>query len=75
MLQHPRRIKLIVVRLQFGIWETIIGMVIDIVTCFQYEGLYVLGLNMYKYAVIKVSVVSIQENYYIVDRGGTAYGV
>ena len=48
-------------------------MVADIVASYQDEGLDVLVLNMYKCKVIKVAVMSIEENYLIVDRGGAVY--
>ena len=48
-------------------------MVVDIVACFQDEGLDVLVIHMYKCMIIKVAVMSIEENYFIVDRGGTSY--
>ena len=70
IFQNPHIIHLIVKRLHFGIWAIIIGLVVDRVACFQDERLDVLVLQMYTCAVIKVAVMSIEENYLIVDRGG-----
>ena len=59
-LQNSHILHLIVVRLQFGILDIIIGLVVDKVACFQDEGLDVLVLHMYKWAVIKVDVMYIK---------------
>ena len=75
IFQHTCRLHLIVKRLLFGIWDIIIGLIIDIVDLFQDEGFDVFVIRTYKFRVIKVAVTSTEENYLIVDRGGTAYVV
>ena len=73
IFHHPQIIHLNVKRLQFEICSIIVGLVIDQVACFQDEGLDVSELHMYKCAVVKVTVMSIEEYYLIFDRGGATY--
>ena len=61
-------------RLHFFIRIIITGLVVHIVAWFQDEGLDVLVLHITKCEFIKVAVMYIEENYFIVDSGGTAYG-
>ena len=60
ILQNPHRIHLILLKLKFGIWEIIIGLVIDRVSVLQDEGLEVFVLHVYKCVFIKASVMFIE---------------
>ena len=55
------------------IQHVIIGLVVSIVTLFQYKGLDVLFLRVTKFAVVKVSGVSTKEKYFIVGNGVAAH--
>ena len=48
-------------------------MVVNRVALFQDKRLNLLLLCMYTCAVVKVDVMSIEENDFIFDRGGTTY--
>ena len=73
IFQHQHGLRLIIKILQFGIWFIIIRLGIDIFACFKDEGLDASVIYRYKCVVIKMTAMSIQENYFIVDRGGAAY--
>ena len=60
ILQHPRRLHLIVMRLKFCIWYILIGLVVERVDLFKDGGLDFSVLHMYKFAVIKVGFLSIK---------------
>ena len=51
----------------------VIGLVVDGVTRFKYEGLDVFALHLCQGAVVEVTIVSTEEEYLIFDRGGAAY--
>ena len=48
-------------------------MVVDGVTRFKYEGLYVFVLHLCQGAVFEMTIVYIEEEYLILDRGGDTY--
>ena len=60
-------------RLHFLLGTIIIGLVISIVACFQGKGLDIFSLHVMKCVVVKVAVMSIEENFLIVDSGGATY--
>ena len=62
-------------RLQFEIWDIIVGLVVEKFACFQDKGLDGSVLHMYKWAIIKEDVMSIKENSLIFDRVGAEYVV
>ena len=51
----------------------VIGMVVDGVTRFKYEGLDVFDFHLCQGALFEMTILSIEEEYLIVDRGGTVY--
>ena len=61
-------------RLQFFIQPIIVGLVVSRVTWFQDEGLDFLFLRIPKCAVIEVTVMSTEEDYFFVYSGVTSYG-
>ena len=49
-------------------------MVLSRIACFQEKGLDILVPHVRNCAVFKLAIMSIEENYLIVDSGGAAYG-
>ena len=50
-------------------------LVVDGVTLFKFEGVDVFALHFFKGTVVKVTIVTIEEEYMIFDRRGAAYVV
>ena len=73
ILQHPLSLRNIVESLQFRVRPVVIGLVVDGVTCLKYEGLDVFALCLCYGTIVEVNIVSIEEEYLIVDRGGNIY--
>ena len=48
ILQHPLILQNVVESLQFLVRPVVIGLVVDGVTCFKYEGLDVLSWNFFR---------------------------
>ena len=74
ILQHPGRLCIILMRLQFFICIIMVGMVVSRVACFQYKWLDILVLRVTKCAAVEVADMSIEDNDLIVDSGSAIYG-
>ena len=73
ILYHPLSFRNIVESLQFWARLVVIGLVVDGVTRFKYEGLDIFAFRLCLGRVVEMTIVSIKEEYLIFDRGGAAY--